>query len=296
MSNRSQFVWEGRRLLTQQAKPDKPSLLPSSLLAGGVILFLTLTDVATLQSLFNAVFMDKPEMIWILSIATAIILDVSMSVAGFCVSQYAKGMRDKSSTILVTFICLVAFLVALVLCLDLRMNTRDIVFTEIGASQGGLVDLAGAGGGESPDTSAAVLSTARTLSFLPVATSLIAFGISFATSDPRAEKVGKLKAQRRALQNAIARTEAFFAECGDAENELLQRTQQEEELYCAFLAQINDQALQAKQKARILIMQKTGTPDAITRLTEEASMVGNKPLSEIRATQFTQPPNDHYAA
>lgn len=292
----SQFVQEGRRLLERQAKPDKPSILPSSPLAGGAVLFLTLTDVATLQNLFNAVFMDKPEMIWILSIATAIILDVSMSVAGLCVSQYTKGMRDKSSTVLVSLVCLAAFLVALVLCLDLRMNTRDIVLTGIGASQGGLVDLAGTGGGESPDTNAAVLSTARTLSFLPVATSLIAFAISFATSDPHSEKVGKLKAQRRALQDAIARTEAFFAECGDAEEELLQRIRREEELYCAFLAQINDQALQVKQRARLLLMEKTGTPDAITRLAEEGGMVGSQSLSEVRSIQMPQSQDNRYAA
>ena len=296
MNSSSQFVQEGRRLLARQTKPDKPSLLPSSPIAAGFVLFLTLADVATLKNLFNAVFTDQPEMIWILSIAAAILLDVSMSVAGLCVSQYAKGMRDKTSTILVTVVCLAAFLIALALCLDLRMNTRDIVFTGIGASQGGLVDLAGTGGGDAPDTSAAVYSAARTLSFLPVATSLIAFGISFAVSDPQSEKAGTLERRRRELQDAIARTEAFFAECGSAEEELLQRTQREEELYCAFLAQINDQVLQARQTARILIMEKTGTPDAITRLTEKAAMVDSQPLSEAHPVQLTHPQNNRYAA
>lgn len=296
MKNSSQFVQEGRRLLARQAKPDKPSLLPSSPMAAGFVLFLTLADVVTLKNLFNAVFMDQPEMIWILSIAAAILLDVSMSVAGLCVSQYTKGMRGKTSTILVTVVCLAAFLIALALCLDLRMNTRDIVFTGIGAFQGGLVDLAGTGGGENPDTSAAVYSAAQTMSFLPVATSLIAFGISFAVSDPQAEKVGTLERRRRELQGAIACTEAFFAECGSAEEDLLQRTQREEELYRAFLAQINDQVLQAKQTARVLIMEKTGTPDAITRLTEEAAMVGGQPLPEVCSMQFTQPQNNQCAA
>ena len=296
MNNSSRFVQEGRRLLAQQAKPDKLSLLPSSPVAGGFVLFMTLADVATLKNLFNAVFMDQPEMIWILSIAAAIMLDVSMSVAGLCVSQYVKGMRSKVSTALVTVTCLAAFLTALALCFDLRLNTRDIVFTVIGASRGGLVDLAGTSSGESPDTSAAVCSAARTLSFLPVATSLIAFGISFAVSDPQSEKVGKLESRRQELLDAIARTEAVLAECGDAEEELFQRTQREEELYCAFLAQISDQILQTKQKARILLMEKTGTPGAITRITQEAEIVDSHPMPDVRSAQITQPKNDRYAA
>lgn len=296
MNNSSQFVREGRSLLAQLARPDKPSLTPPSLSVGLVILFLTLADLVTLKTLFNATFTDQPEIIWILSLVAAILLDVPMSVAGLCVSQCSKGMRGKTSAIFVTAGCIAAFLITLVLCLNLRMDTRDIVFTGIGASQGGLVDLAGTGGGESPDTSAAVRSAAQLLSFLPVATSIAAFVISFAMSDPRSEKAGKLESRRRALQDAIARTEAFFAECGDAEEELLQRIQREEELYCAFLAQINDQVLQAKQKARILIMEKTGSPDAITRLTEEAAMVPSHPLPEVRSVQSTQPQNNRYVA
>ena len=297
MNSSSQFVREGRSLLARLAKPDRPSLLPPSLGIGAVIVFLTLADLITLKTLFNATFTDQPAVIWILSLVAAVLLDVPMSVAGLCVSQFAKGMRGRTSTVCVTAGCLAAFLITLLLCLDLRMNTRDLVFTGIGATQGGLVDLAGTGGGESPDTSGAVLSAARLLSFLPVATSIAAFAISFAFSDPKSEKIGKLEGRRRALQDAIARTEAFFAECGDAEEETLRQIRREEELYHAFLAHINDQALQVKQKARTLIMQKTGgTPEAITRLTQSAVAVDSAPLPEACTVQFFLAKNDWYAA
>ena len=289
MNQSSQFVRDGRSLLTRLAKPDKPSLLPPSLIAGAFIAFLTLADLATLKTLFNATFTDQPAIIWVLSLVGAVLLDVPMSVAGLCVSQCIKGMRGKVNTILVTVGCLTAFLIALVLCLDLRMNTRDIVFTGIGASQGGLVDLAGTGDEETPDTSEAVRSAAQLLSFLPVATSMAAFIISLALSDPQAEQIGKLEAKRRALQDAIARTDAFFAECGDTEKEMIQRIQREEELYSAFLSQINDQVLQIKQAARIMLMEKAGTPDAITRLTESAGTISRPLPSETNTAQLDQP-------
>lgn len=295
MNSSSQFVRDGRSLLAQLAKPDRPSLLPPSLSVGAVILFLTLADLITLKTLFNATFMDQPAVIWILSLVTAVLLDVPMSVAGLCVSQFAKGMRSRTATICITAGCLAAFLLTLFLCLDLRMSTREIVFTGIGASQGGLVDLAGTDGGESPDTSGAVLSAARLLSLLPVATSIAAFAISFAFSDPESERTGKLEGRRRALQDAIARTDAFFAECGDPEEEALRQLQREEELYQAFLAHVNDQALQIRQRARILIMEKAGgTPEAITRLTEGAAAAGSVSPPEVHA--LPQTPNDWYAA
>lgn len=295
MNSSSQFVRDGRSLLAQLAKPDRPSLLPPSLSVGAVILFLTLADLITLKTLFNATFTDQPAVIWILSLVTAVLLDVPMSVAGLCVSQFAKGMRSRTGTICITAGCLAAFLLTFSLCLDLRMNTREIVFTGIGASQGGLVDLAGTGGGESPDTSGAVLSAARLLSLLPVATSIAAFAISFAFSDPASERTGKLEGRRRALQDAIARTEAFFAECGDPEEEVLRQIQREEELYQAFLAHVNDQVLQVRQRARILIMEKVGgTPEAITRLTEGAAAAGSASLPAAGALPQAQ--NDWYAA
>lgn len=155
------------------------------------------------------------------------------------------------------------------------------------------MDLAGSGGVETPDTSGAVLSAARLLSFLPVATSIAAFVISFAMSDPRAEALGKLESSRRELQDAIARTDAFFAECGDVEAEMLRRIQREEELYAAFLSHIDDQVLQIKQKARILLMERNGTPDAISTLTEKAGIIAG---TEVHTAQPASSQNDWNAA
>lgn len=281
MNSSSPFVREGRALLNRLDKPDKPSLAPPSLSVGLVILFLTVADLVTLKTLFNATFLDQPVVIWILSLVGAVLLDVPMSVAGLCVSQCAKGLRGKISTVLVTIGCIAAFAITMYLCLDLRMETRDIVFTGIGTSQGGLVDLAGTSGGEVPDTSGAVRSAAQLLSFLPAATSIAAFVISFAMSDPQAEKIERIKHHRRELQDAIARTESFFAECEDTEAEVLRQLQREDELYRAFLTQISDQVRQIRQQARIFVMEKTGTPEAISYLTEDAARVDRPPHPEI---------------
>lgn len=67
--------------------------------------------------------------------------------------------------------------------------------------------------------------------------------------------------------------------------------------WSAFLAHINGQALQAKQKARVLMMQKTKTPDSITSLTEESKRLG-APLSQsgVQPAQTSQAWNDTFAA
>lgn len=224
-----------------------PQLLFSrSWLANGLTLAFVAVDFSTLYSMWNLYLLESPWLLWLLAGGFAAILDVPMAVAGNAFKQYQQGMRPKRDAWLILLLSVAAFLVVFVLSFCFRLQTRSLL---TGSMTGGLVSLIGEP--ETPEDPAQ-LYAALSLGFLPMATSLSAFAVTFMVSDPRQERLRLLRLQRADLQAQISHLERLQAETAD-----LERLEQEEQArYEAFLKTVDAQAQWLREQARLALRKR----------------------------------------
>ena len=249
------------------------SLLSSSFIANICVLLLTVVDLFAIKTLWNYLLTDNPEMVWLVSLGFAIILDVPMSVAGNAYKQYKQGLRTKDSAWLILILCIAAFTLAFGLLLALRLEARSVLFGSIGTDASGLLDHSGATAVQPVDTEKTVLLSALTTSMLPAATSLAAFVITYAVSNPRRERIGKLTKLRCKEQARQADLTAAISQPDNVESVVRELEEREQSLYDSHIAQLEAQGAVLKQSARVLLMQKLGGADAITTISESAEEV-----------------------
>ncbi|MBR3299299.1 MAG: hypothetical protein IKI64_08850 [Clostridia bacterium] len=249
------------------------SLFSSSVIANICVLFLTLVDLFAIKTLWNYLLTDNPEMVWLVSLGFALILDVPMSVAGNSYKQYKQGLRTKESAWLILILCIAAFTLAFGLLLALRLEARSVLFGSIGSSAAGLLDHTGTAAVAAADTEKTVFLSALTMSMLPAATSIAAFVITFSVSNPRREKLCKLSKLRCKVQARQADLIAAVSQSDSVESVVSELENREQALYTSHIDQIEAQGAVLKQRARMLLMQKLGGADAITTISESADEV-----------------------
>ena len=236
-------------------------LFSRSWLANGLTAAFVVVDFSTLYTMWNLYLLESPWLLCLLAGGFAAILDVPMAVAGNAWKQAAQGMRPKRDARLILSLSLGAFLVVFVLSFCFRLQTRAML---PGSSQaGGLISLTGAAETVEQEDPAQ-LYAALSLGFLPLATSLSAFAVTFMVSDPRRERQMLLQLQRADLQAQIADLEGLLEET-DRQDTLEAADQAR---YEAFAATVDAQVRCLQQQVRLLLMKRLGNPDDVLDLTE----------------------------
>lgn len=238
-------------------------LFSRSWLANGLTIAFVIVDFSTLYTMWNLYLLESPWMLCLLAGGFAAILDVPMAIAGNAFKQYRQGLRPRSDAWLILILSVLAFAVVFALAFCFRLETRELL---PGSSQtGGLISLTGAMTEAVPaQEDRAQLYAALSLGFLPMATSLSAFAVTFMVSDPRQERLLLLRTRRADLQKQIAALERALEETAD----LQQLEAAEEQRFRAFLAVIDAQVGSLKQQARLLLMQRLRNPEDILAVTK----------------------------
>ena len=237
-------------------------LFSRSRLANGLTLAFVIVDFSTLYTMWNLYLLESPWLLCLLAGGFAAILDVPMAMAGNAFKQYRQGLRAKGDAWLILLLSMAAFLVVFALSFGFRLQTRSML---PGSSQaGGLISLTDGAETAAKEEDPALLYAALSLGFLPLATSLSAFAVTFMVSDPRQERLLLLRLQRADLQAQIAHLARMLEETADSERLELE----EQARYAAFLAAIDAQVQGLKEQARLVLMKRLQNPDDLLSLTE----------------------------
>ena len=236
-------------------------LFNRSWLANGLTLAFVIVDFSTLYTMWNLYLLESPWLLCLLAGGFAAILDVPMAMAGNAFKQYHQGLRSKRDAWLILLLSVTAFLVVFVLAFGFRLQTRSMLS---GSQAGGLISLTGGAETAVQKEDPAQLYAALSLAFLPLATSLSAFAVTFMVSDPKQERLLLLRLQRANLQAQITHLERMLEETADPERLELE----EQARYAAFLAAIDAQVQGLKEQARLVLMKRLQNPDDLLSLTE----------------------------
>ncbi len=238
-----------------------PSALPQSPLVWGFTAVCVAADFLVIRTMTNKLITESSVMVTCTALITALLLDVPMSILGNVLAQCAAGLRKRREGLIIMVISLAAFAGMFASYACLRISERDV----IAAGATGLIGLA-----DSAEESRDNLPVAIFMAFLPLFTSMTSFGLGLAYSHPRKERLSMLMKQRTDLQEQLTNVNAALAECADLDAEILLAEKDEEAQYQEFLRSIDIQAARLKQAARLLLMVKMKTPEAINILTGQA--------------------------
>jgi len=264
------------------------SLFSSNPLANILVIAFIIMDLAAMYSVVNILLGDNIIMKWIIALGFAAILDVPMSIAGNVLRQYTAKLRSKGSMVTVIAACLAAFLLVFSFTLALRITTADAMFGDVGTDGSSLVDYTiDENEAEDAVNHTAPMIAALNFGLLPAATSLAAFGITYAVSDPVNDKLRLLETERARVQAHIADLLCAIEEVEDVNTHMLDLIRREEALYKSFVSVIHAQAGECKQLAVRLIMEKLGGPaDSISTLTEQAEEIHKTVAKDVSVPEF----------
>ena len=260
---KTQIRKRSRRI--RRLHPPQP-LFSRSWLANCLTLFFVVVDFSTLYTMWNYYLLESPWLLCLLAGGFAAILDVPMAVAGNAFKQYRQGMRPGRDAWLILILSLAAFSVVFVLSFVFRLQTRTML--QGGSQAGGLLSLTGTVEAAAAPEDPAQLYAALSLGFLPMATSLSAFAVTFMVSDPRQERLRLLRLQRADLQAQIAGLEQILAEMPAWE----QVEREEQARYEAFLKTVDTQTLWLKEQARLVLLTQLRDPEDILKLHQRSDL------------------------
>ena len=234
------------------------------------LLFIAI-DAVCLYSCWNMVQTSNPLMIYLITIGCAVILDFPLALAGYKYKNYKQGLESKESAMLTLILSVIAFTITLIFYFVFRIITKDLVF-DTGTTS--LLTNAVADSVTTDDSSnKTVLFAAIFNGVIPLCTSISSFAITYVTTDSLNERINKIRkakitaeANKTELKVAVEEAEDVNAHC----DYLIAR---ENDLYKDFIDEINSQALVLKQIARVVVMEKLGTPEAITALKESGDKI-----------------------
>lgn len=271
------------RLGRVKALRPKMPLLTQNKTYNIIFIMLCLNDLIVSYSLWDKMIGESWYKSLCVSAAFVIMLDISLAVAGNAVKQYTCGLRSKKDTVFVTAVFVFAFSVLYFVYLTLRVSMSNDLFGS--AAAGAAVDKVSGESAAHVYGAAVKYATSLYQAFSPFCTSLIAFGISYAVSDPISERLDDcekakiiLEAKLTEINKALEGTDEHGG-CEVFRGELIRR---DDELYGAFLRTIDDTAAILKVRARKVLCVKVGNADAVTYLSDEiAGSLAQSPAEDV---------------
>lgn len=262
-------------------------IFSSSGLANVLLVAFILTDAVCFYSMWNTVIQENPLMLVLTSISIAMVVDIPMAIAGVVMSQGRDGLRSRREANLIALGCLATFLLAFTLSLLLRVDTKDQTIA-ISTSGAGLVNsIEQQVGSITESESSTSLIASIFLAVIPCCTSAASYLVSLSVTDCISEKIKQLECERIGIQQQIIELEQALDEC-DIDADIEHLTNREKALYDEFNDELTAMKAQVKQVSRLVMMEKLGDPDSISKITESAEAIGKETKSSNVSPQIHQ--------
>lgn len=223
-------------------------------------LFFVLADFAKLYVTWTTVQTEAWYFVAILAIASAVILDVPMMVAGGTLKDYYQGTVKKKEMLIITVPAIIAFVSVWLISMWFSIVTKDATFQEA-VSADSVYSFSNTLTNASVNTvkesnPSSILSAAVFAGFLPLGTSIASFVISFKMSDSHKEKEIKQREAQLLAEKAITDMDEIIAQETEIQNHKNILISREMDLFnqfveeCETLAQIRLQGFNDALKER----------------------------------------------
>ena len=270
-SNIDRYEKNRKRHLNQLNSPE--SLFSRSWIANLLLIVFCVSDFVTVYDVWNRLLVESRTMLILIVIAFVIALDVTMSIAGNVLKQHHQGLRPKKDTYFIVASCVGSFAVVYIFYLLLRIGMKDMLFGDIGTSST-LVDMSSQAAQQTESSTNDLIAWFATLALAvsPLATSLASFGVSYAVSNPLEEKIHDISNVKCEIEADIATIRCCIAQAsGKADDYIRTLYNREENLYNAFIREIDSTALSLDTAVSTIIMEKLGenSADSITDMTDD---------------------------
>lgn len=249
----------------------------SQRVAIGVMAACGILDFVMFYQLFSSFLYDSQAVLMLAILGMLIGFDLGSIYIGIVLKKRRQGI---DAGLVVAAAMGVAFLVAFIANIALRIGVKDLVLPDLSSlttSAFGEVSQADTG-------SDLALLYALFASALPVVTSLVSFGISFQTANPLKQRMQKLRMEQVKLEDDIVKIEALLMEY-DADSDYFARLLlEDEEKYRDTLEFIKEKMLHYCDYVRERLKEHLGDP------------VANNVLSQDNRGELLKQYNDESAA
>lgn len=262
-------------------------IFSSSRLANILLIAFILTDAVCFYSMWNVIITENPLMLILIAVSIAIVVDVPMTIAGVVTAQSRDGLRNKKEANIIAIGCIATFLLAFTLSLILRIATKDQTLS-ISASGAGLVSNMVQEGTTADSESPVSLIAAVFLAAIPCCTSAASYLVSLSVTDCISDRIKRLEVERIGIQTQMTELQQALDECESVDAEIDYLIRREKALYDEFNEELAAMVTSVKEISRLVIMEKLGDPDSISKITESASVVSEDTKLSIFSPQVHQ--------
>ncbi len=247
-------------------RPD--SIYAKTWFSNLAVLLFVFIDLFCLKVVWNLVQAEDPYYVWSVALACAAALDVPLAIAAVSQKKYQQGICTKTERNTIVCLSIAVFAIAFVFSLGFRVLTRDMTFDITTA--GTIVDELGREVQVEETDVPAVLFASLFNGVIPLLTSISSFVISYFSCNPVEMKLSRLEKERIGLQSNILEAKKALAETETSSEHCIKLIARENDLYAEFIDQLYADALALKQLVRIILMEKLGSPDDITAMSDSA--------------------------
>ena len=262
-------------------------IFSSSPLANILLVAFILTDAVCMYSMWNVIITENPLMLILIAVSIALVIDIPMAIAGVVKAQSRDGLRNKKEANFIALGCLATFLLTFTLSLVLRIATKDMTIS-ISESGAGLVNNMVQTGTTAEAESPVSLLAAIFLAVIPCGTSAASYFISLSVTDCITERIKRLECERIGIQSHMTELQQALNECESIDTEIEHLSNREKALYDEFNAELSAMVANVKETSRLVMMEKLGDPDSISKITESASAIGKEAEPSIVSPQVHQ--------
>ena len=234
------------------------------------ILVFCCIDLYCLSVVWNLVQLEAPLYAYSVAHGCALALDIPLAIGAIALKKYHHGLMSKQEAMITLTLSVVVFVIAFAFSLAFRLVTKDLSF-DVGTSSV-LVNTTG-DSISSSDNNTSIWFAALFNGILPLLTSMSSFVISYFSTDPINEKLSVLETERISLQSNILEANMALAQGDDAITHCNGLLAREKDLYAEFIEKLNAENQTLKQLARLVLMEKLGTSNDVTAVTESAKYI-----------------------
>ena len=261
INNEGLVVFHGRDIMTEQRyRPESGWEHP---VMSFLVMFVCASlDFIMFKQLFASFLYDKPWIQWVALTGLLIGFDVAPIYLGRSTKKRSQGL-GRNKAVAVVMGC--AFALAAAAYFSLRIVMKDQVLPnlqEMTTSIFGDVSLG-------IPVNKFALPYALFSGVLPFVTSLVSFGISFDTANPRNQRLMRLECDQHNLEREMDQIQAALAEYRESGNLQERLSREDDAQYQSAKKMIQEQACEYADYVRIKIMEKLKTPAAANALSKD---------------------------
>ena len=216
-------------------------------------------DFVMFRQLFASFLYDRVWVQWLSIIGMLVGFDLAPIYLGMEAKKKKQGLN--ASRILIAVLA-VAFITAFIFNLGLRIALKDQVLPDLEAMTSSIFGDVSMG----TPVNERALPYALFAAFLPLVTSLVSFGISFATFNPLKERLKRLKEEQYRLEMGMDSIRAALTEYSEDKDFTERITADDDRNYRIARRMAKEKAFSYLDYVRERITEHVGTPSAANAL------------------------------